>query len=220
VVGTEARETLRLRLTGTISLCVFAVAGTLAAPAYAAEYPAKQDLSGHRWSSAKPRPELSKHISRRSRPKRDPPRRISPSVRAKADLSGRARVGVASFYASTFFGRPMANGVPMNPRSDNAASRTLPLGTVAKVTNLETGKSALVTIQDRGPYVHGRIVDLSPTTAHKIGITRRKGISKVVVAPLAVPLPNGSVKPGIAAHTPGSPALHESRAAFAAADRR
>jgi rare lipoprotein A len=101
----------------------------------------------------------------------------------------------------------MANGAPMDPRGNNAASRTLPLGTVAKVTNLETGKSAVVTIQDRGPYVRGRIVDLSPATAHKIGITRRQGISKVVVAPIAVPLPDGTVKRGVAARTRKRPAL-------------
>jgi len=88
----------------------------------------------------------------------------------------------------------MANGVPMDPHGDNAASRTLPLGTIAKVTNLESGKSAVVKIEDRGPYVKGRIVDLSPTTARRIGITRRQGISRVVVAPIAVPLPDGRVK--------------------------
>ena len=88
----------------------------------------------------------------------------------------------------------MANGVPMNPRGNNAASRTLPLGTVAKVTNVATGKSAIIKIEDRGPYIKGRIVDLSPSTAHKIGITTRMGVAKVVVAPIAVPLPDGRVK--------------------------
>ncbi len=68
----------------------------------------------------------------------------------------------------------MADGTPMNPRGANAASRTLPLGTVATVTNLQTHKSALVTIQDRGPYVKGRIVDLSPSTARKIGMHEKE----------------------------------------------
>jgi rare lipoprotein A len=90
----------------------------------------------------------------------------------------------------------------MDPEGDNAASRTLPLGTTAKVTNLETGKTAIVTIEDRGPYVDGRLVDLSPATAAKIGITPRKGIAKVVVAPIAVPLPDGKVKVGAAASEP------------------
>jgi rare lipoprotein A len=80
----------------------------------------------------------------------------------RPDLSGCKRIGVASFYADMFSGREMADGTRMNPNADNAASRTLPLGTTAKVTNLETGQSAEVTIQDRGPYVKGRIIDLSP----------------------------------------------------------
>jgi len=119
-----------------------------------------------------------------------------------ADLSARKRVGKASFYASQFSGKTMADGAPMDPQGDNAASRTLPLGTTAKVTNVETGKTAVVTIEDRGPYVDGRLVDLSPGTASKIGLTPRKGVTKVVVAPIAVPLPNGKVKEGAAAHEP------------------
>jgi rare lipoprotein A len=87
----------------------------------------------------------------------------------------------------------------MNPRGNNAASRTLPLGTVAKVTNIATGQSAIVTIEDRGPYIKDRIVDLSPFTAQKIGITPHIGVAKVVVAPLAVPLPDGRIKRGPAA---------------------
>lgn len=90
----------------------------------------------------------------------------------------------------------MADGNIMDPRENNAASRTLPLGTIAKVTNLETGKSAIVKIEDRGPYVDGRIVDLSPATAQNIGITRRQGIARVAVAPITVPLPGGSMKLG------------------------
>jgi rare lipoprotein A len=115
------------------------------------------------------------------------------------DRSGRPRVGVASFYADRFAGRTMANGDIMDPQGRNAASRTLPLGTKAKVTNIGTGKSAVVVIEDRGPYVKGRIVDLSPATARRIGITRKKGIARVVVAPIAVPLADGSLKPGVAA---------------------
>jgi rare lipoprotein A len=115
---------------------------------------------------------------------------------ATPDLSARKRRGKASYYARQFFGKSMADGAPMNPHGANAASRTLPLGTVAKVTNISTGKSAIVKIEDRGPYIKGRIVDLSPSTARKIGITRRIGVAKVVVAPIAVPLPNGRIKRG------------------------
>ena len=123
--------------------------------------------------------------------------RIDPLTdKPAADLSGRARTGIASFYAKMFFGRKMADGTPMDPEADNAASRTLPLGTRARVTNLKTGESAVVTIQDRGPYVHGRIIDLSPATARRIGITPKMGLAKVEVTPIAVPLPNGQVRWG------------------------
>ena len=118
------------------------------------------------------------------------PATATPS-RPHPDLSGRPRVGNASFYAKMFAGRVMADGTRMDPQGDNAASRTLPLGTTAKVTNIETGQSAEVTIQDRGPYVAGRIVDLSPSTARKIGITRQLGVAPVTVAPITLPLPDG-----------------------------
>jgi len=106
---------------------------------------------------------------------------------SSADRSGRKRIGTASVYARRFAGRKMADGTRMDPHADNAASKTLPLGTEAKVTNLENGRSATVTIQDRGPYVKGRIVDLSPATADKIGITPKEGVAKVAVEPVALP---------------------------------
>ena len=112
-----------------------------------------------------------------------------PSSTGKAglDRSGKKQVGKASFYADKFTGRKMADGTRMDPRDDNAASKTLPLGTTARVTNLETGRSAVVTIQDRGPYVKGRIVDLSPATAREIGISREDGLAQVEVTPLSIP---------------------------------
>ena len=112
------------------------------------------------------------------------------------DRSGKRRIGKASFYADRFAGRTMADGNRMNMKGDNAASRTLPLGTTAKITNLKTGKSAVVIIQDRGPYVDGRIVDLSQGTADKIGLTRREGITQVAVSPITVPLPDRRIKLG------------------------
>jgi rare lipoprotein A len=115
------------------------------------------------------------------------------------DRSGSKRRGKASFYAEKFSGRKMADGTTMQLQGDNAASKTLPLGTTAKVTNLETGRSAVVTIRDRGPYIKGRIVDLSPTTAEEIGIEHKKGVAKVEVAPIVVPLPDGRIKLGAAA---------------------
>jgi rare lipoprotein A len=134
-----------------------------------------------------------------------PPERVTGP--ATPDLSARKRLGKASYYARQFFGKPMADGAPMDPRRNNAASRTLPLGTVAKVTDVATGKSAVVKIEDRGPYIKGRIVDLSPSTARKIGITPHIGVAKVVVAPIAVPLPDGRIKLGAAARHASSRAI-------------
>jgi rare lipoprotein A len=89
------------------------------------------------------------------------------------------------------------------------------LGTTAKVTNLNTGLSTLVTIQDRGPYVDGRMIDLSPGTAAKIGLTRKQGLTKVEVSPIAVPMPDGRIKFGAAADDPqlalNLPGLREGR---------
>lgn len=87
----------------------------------------------------------------------------------------------------------------MQPHGNSAASKTLPLGTTARVTNLESGQSAEVVIRDRGPHVRGRIIDLSPATAQEIGLTRKQGVARVEVAPLAVPLPDGTLKRGAGA---------------------
>lgn len=115
-----------------------------------------------------------------------------PTPKAGTDHTGKSRVGKASFYHDKFGGRPMANGKPMRLDGDNAASLTLPLGTTARVTNLETGQSTVVTIEDRGPYVAGRIVDLSPASAEEIGLTQEQGLTTVEVAPIEVPLPDGT----------------------------
>ncbi len=116
--------------------------------------------------------------------------------RVVEDRSGRKQAGKASVYAPTFQGRRMANGRSFDHAGHAAASKTLPLGTVAKVTNLASGRTAVVTVEDRGPYVNGRTVDLSKATADQIGIGSREGVASVIVAPIAVPQPDGTIKPG------------------------
>ena len=125
--------------------------------------------------------------------------------KAKPDLSGHKRIGKASVFAGKLAGKKMADGTKMNPHSDNAASKTLPLGTTAKVTNLQTGQSAKVTIRDRGPHVKGRILDVSPSTARKIGITKQDGVAKVKVDPIAFPVSQGSAKPGVVTQKTNKP---------------
>jgi rare lipoprotein A len=144
------------------------------------------------------------------------PRQPAPTTRlhrreaglSKPDLTGRKRVGKASIY--DLKNHKMADGTPMNPQSNSAASKTLPLGTKAKVTNLDTGQTAVVTIRDRGPYVPGRIVDISPATATQIGLSPKQGVANVAVAPITVPLPDGGAKIGEAgkAGPPQNPRPH------------
>ncbi|MFM0239306.1 septal ring lytic transglycosylase RlpA family protein [Paraburkholderia phytofirmans] len=113
------------------------------------------------------------------------------------DRSGKSRKGKASYYGPEFYKKEMADGTPMNPQSNAAASKTLPLGTKARVTNLKNGNSEVVEIRDRGPYVKDRIVDLSPKTADKLGL-KKDGVVPVEVKPVEVPQADGTVKPGAA----------------------
>jgi rare lipoprotein A len=92
--------------------------------------------------------------------------------------------GIATYYARKFTNRLMADGSRFDPRSDSAASQTLPLGSRAEVTNLDNGRKAIVTIRDRGPHVRGAIIDVSPKTAEALGMMHR-GRARVQVTPLA-----------------------------------
>ncbi len=80
--------------------------------------------------------------------------------------------GRASYYAAKFHGRRTASGERYNSKLMTAAHQTLPFGTQIKVTNLRNMKSVVVRVNDRGPHVHGRIVDLSRTAAQLLDITR------------------------------------------------
>lgn len=123
-----------------------------------------------------------------------PPKGRHPPI----EHSGRTQKGKASYYAHTLNGRTMANGRAFNPHSNAAASKTLPLGTTAKVVNRENGKSANVTIQDRGPFIDGRVIDVTPAVAAKLGM-QKKGVVPVEVKPITVPQPNGKVALGAGA---------------------
>jgi len=91
--------------------------------------------------------------------------------KGKADLDvGMKQRGIASWYGSDFHGWLTANGEIYNMRAMTGAHRTLPLGTVVRVTNVKNGKQVRVRINDRGPYVNGRIIDLSYAAAQKLGM--------------------------------------------------
>jgi rare lipoprotein A len=89
-------------------------------------------------------------------------------------------VVTASRYDPRLAGNCTSNGEIYDPKSLTAASRSLPMGSTVKVTNLDNGRSANVRINDRGPYVHGRSLDLSGRAAEKIGLSD-KGVAKVKV---------------------------------------
>lgn len=81
--------------------------------------------------------------------------------------------GVASYYGRRFHGRRTANGERFNMRAMTAAHRTLPFGTKVRVTNPRNGRSVIVRVNDRGPFIRGRSIDLSRAAAEKIGMISR-----------------------------------------------
>ena len=88
-----------------------------------------------------------------------------------------AESGIASVYA--YAGEKTASGERAAPQNMTAAHRTLPFGTLVRVTNRSTGRSVVVRINDRGPFVHGRVIDLTPAAAHLLGFS---GLAEVTLA--------------------------------------
>jgi rare lipoprotein A len=112
-----------------------------------------------------------------------PPPVVAPQVKAEvpnAEGPKVEQIGDASWYGPAHDGKETASGETFDQKKLTAAHRTLPLGTKAVVTNLENGKSVEVTINDRGPYVKGRKIDLSHAAAQKIGMSK-KGVAKVKI---------------------------------------
>jgi len=94
--------------------------------------------------------------------------------------------GMASWYGKKFHGRKTSNGEIYNMYAMTGAHKTLPLGTYIRVHNLRNGKKAVIRINDRGPFIRGRIVDLSYTAAKKIGLVG-PGTAPVKIVALGVP---------------------------------
>jgi rare lipoprotein A len=93
--------------------------------------------------------------------------------------AAQAQSGIASVY-STDSGSGTASGQKLNPGALTAAHRTLPFGTKVRVTNKKNGRSVVVTINDRGPFVRGRVIDLTPAGARALGFA---GLAQVVLRP-------------------------------------
>lgn len=95
-------------------------------------------------------------------------------------------IGLASFYADKYDGRVTASGEIFDQNKMTAAHRTLPFGSKVKVTNLENKKSIIVVINDRGPFVNDRVIDLSKAGAKKLDFVS-SGVVKVKIEVLSVP---------------------------------
>jgi peptidoglycan lytic transglycosylase len=105
-----------------------------------------------------------------------------PPVAPPKPAAAPAKVVKATWYGDELAHHPTATGEPFDPNALTAASKTLPLGSVVKVTNPDNGHSVKVRINDRGPYKHGAKLDLSKGAAQKLGITH-KGVARVKVSP-------------------------------------
>ncbi|MCI6988732.1 MAG: septal ring lytic transglycosylase RlpA family protein [Campylobacter sp.] len=84
---------------------------------------------------------------------------------------GDSQKGIASWYGPGFHGKKTSNGETYNMRAMTAAHKTYPMNTMVKVVNLKNGRSEVVRINDRGPFVSGRIIDLSKAAADKLGVS-------------------------------------------------
>ena len=154
-------------------------------------------------------PEAKAEAAKLDAQKAKPP----PGRKISIDTSGRKESGTATWYGPHRGRNHTASGKRLIASGHTAASKTLPLGTKAKVTNQKTGKSDVVTIEDRGPFGQGKVIDVTPAVAQKIGLEKKAGVAPVVVAPISVPQPDGSVKPGAgAAEPPDAPARPDSPA--------
>ena len=91
----------------------------------------------------------------------------------------RGQAGIASYYGPRFHGRRTASGERFNQNARTAAHRTLPFGARVRVDNLGNGRAVVVRVTDRGPFVRGRVIDLSAGAARQIGMG---GLSRVCIS--------------------------------------
>ncbi len=108
-------------------------------------------------------------------------------------------VGIASWYGGKFHGRKTANGEIFDKNALTAAHKTLPLPVIARVTNLSNGRSVKVRINDRGPFIRGRLIDLSQAAANELGFIHH-GTAKVRVE--VIPLESRALVKGIEQYEP------------------
>ncbi len=121
---------------------------------------------------------------RRTKPTYETPKKKDTPEKTSATLMTIKReksvIMTSSYYGPNFHGKPTASGVTFDMYGKTAAHKELPLGTILNVTYLKTGKSVLVEVNDRGPFIAGRDLDLSYGAANKIGLVN-DGVGKVKI---------------------------------------
>jgi len=134
--------------------------------------------------------------------------------------SGYDKTGIASWYGRDFHGKLTANGERYDMHALSAAHKTLPLPSLVRVTNLENGRSVVVRVNDRGPFVKHRLIDLSWAAARALGYAD-KGVTRVRVqaldttAPTVVGAGMARIAPGHAAPPPSTAGMYVQIGAFA-----
>lgn len=131
----------------------------------------------------KPHRPASKHSTQMQEKKQVQPETSQPSPAAlpSPETPNFYQTGKASYYANKFHGRKTASGERYNKTAFTAAHRTLPFGTMARITNFATKKSVVVRINDRGPFTKRRVIDLSAAAAEALAM-KRAGVAMVGIA--------------------------------------
>lgn len=171
------------RLSPLLCLCVFLVSCSHKPARVAVEPPPPVDQEEQPVPEGTP-PAVAEE-------KQTNPPEISPSPEVEVSPNNRpvqVETGIASWYGAPYHNRRGSNGEVYDMNAMTAAHRTLPLGSIVRVTNLESRKSAVVRITDRGPFIEGRIIDLSQAAAKQIGLVQ-KGTGRVRVEVLKTPQP-------------------------------
>lgn len=157
---------MRLRASAAPLLAALALSAACAHPtrsAYRPERPERPDAAEARPPAPVPEP--------------------TPPPEAEPEPEDAVQEGMASFYAHRFHGRRTASGVRYDMHAMTCAHPTAAFGTRLRVTDVDTGRSVVVTVNDRGPYARGRVIDLSLAAAKRLGIVKR-GVARVRVEPL------------------------------------
>jgi rare lipoprotein A len=158
----------RPQLLGAAALLISGTAGIV--PAHAGSFNPTAAPAAVAIFEVSPAPSWEERFIRQSPP--------VPLAQGQQIASAAGTTGQASWYGPGFYGNRTANGETFRPGTLTAAHRTLPFGTLVRVTNLWNGRSAVVRINDRGPFHGGRIIDLAHGAAQQLGVTA-SGVAQV-----------------------------------------